>query len=210
MPNLWLPLCTCLVAIRGIAHTKLLSVSNVPYLSRPCCSRACSCPSSASSSLFNRRQNDLERYRVIQSMEKMRQNPAKAVKGISCQIECCVRVNVLGILALVCGAKCCACMWLRAILPTSSAGCLFAFCRDHLESANALFIRACSPLALSLFLGFFFVFPPVSRDSVCLFHSRSIFPLSSFDPPRCAICASPSLHLCDSFRACCCRSFCFR
>ena len=28
-----------------------------------------------------RRQNDMERYRVIQSMEKMRKNPAKAVKG---------------------------------------------------------------------------------------------------------------------------------
>jgi hypothetical protein len=28
-----------------------------------------------------KRQNDMERYRVIQSMEKMRQNPAKAVKG---------------------------------------------------------------------------------------------------------------------------------
>jgi hypothetical protein len=27
-------------------------------------------------------QNDMERYRVIQSMEKMRQNPAKAVKGM--------------------------------------------------------------------------------------------------------------------------------
>ena len=29
-----------------------------------------------------KRQNDLERYRVIQSMEKMRQNPAKAVQGL--------------------------------------------------------------------------------------------------------------------------------
>jgi len=29
-----------------------------------------------------KRQNDMERYRVIQSMEKMRQNPAKAVKGL--------------------------------------------------------------------------------------------------------------------------------
>lgn len=28
-----------------------------------------------------RRQNDMERYRVIQSMEKMRKNPAKAVQG---------------------------------------------------------------------------------------------------------------------------------
>lgn len=29
-----------------------------------------------------RRQNDMERHRVIQSMEKMRKNPAKAVKGV--------------------------------------------------------------------------------------------------------------------------------
>ena len=35
-----------------------------------------------------RRQNDMERYRVIQSMEKMRKNPAKAVQGDSPPVSC--------------------------------------------------------------------------------------------------------------------------
>ena len=185
---------------RNCAHIAVLTDSTVPCLP-PVLLPRLPCPSSASLSFFNRRQNDLERYRVIQSMEKMRQNPAKAVQGSSRQIQCFERDTVRSMftymrapnafLAGVCARDCRCHRWLACFS-----------CRDHLESATACVSCACSPISLSCIVSARFFrpffparfFPPVFPPSLAtpsVLVSFLIFPLSSCDPS----CLLPPLHL---------------